>query len=189
MFVLKGTRSPLRTIAYRGTRRTQTIFECLPAGSLVSMRDDNAGVNKRNFLEWARAFVTDVAHLTRDGRKVLLIYDGYRSHMSPAVLRLFRKRNIVAYCLPAHTTGVTQPLDLTVFGSFKTHLAETLRRMHSAGNADARFDVFDFCRMMREAYVKSFTPDTIMGGFRRAGLHPLNPSTVLSLPMLDSSGR
>jgi len=37
--------------------------------------------------------------------------------------------------------------------------------------------------------VKSFTPDTIMGGFRRAGLHPLDHSTVLSLPMLDARGR
>ena len=51
-------------------------------------------------------------------RKVLLVLDGYRSHMTYQALRILRNGGVIVYALPAHTSGYTQPLDVSVFGTF-----------------------------------------------------------------------
>ena len=60
--------------------------------------------------------------LTANYRKVLLVYDGYRSHMGLKVLEIFREGNVIAYALPSHPSGTKQLLDLHVFRSFKENL-------------------------------------------------------------------
>ena len=59
------------------------------------------------------------------------------------VLMLFRDNHIIAYALPAHTSGKTRPLDCVVFGTFKPQL---IKRFNSVGlGADKPSDVFDIC--------------------------------------------
>ena len=79
---------------------------------MVATRPDVASVDMFNFLAWARQIVLDLKDLTDGNLKVLLLYDGYRSHMSLVVLELFRNNNFIAYALPTHTSGTTQPLDV-----------------------------------------------------------------------------
>ena len=43
------------------------------------------------------------------------MYDGYRSHMSLQVLTTFELGGIFVFALPAHTSGSTQPPDISVF--------------------------------------------------------------------------
>ena len=71
-----------------------------------------------NFYLWATQFAMHVADLTTNNRKVLLILDGYRSHMSVQTLHLYNAHRVILYALPAHTSGKTQPLDVTVFSPF-----------------------------------------------------------------------
>ena len=66
-------------------------------------------------------FVMHVADMKVNNRKVLLILDRYRSHMSAHTLHLFNAHRVILYALPVHTSGKTQPLDVTVFSSFKMH--------------------------------------------------------------------
>ena len=73
----------------------------------------------KNILEWCDYFIANVKDLTRGGRKVLLILDGYRSHMSLAALETLDFNNAIVYALPAHTSGKTQPLDATIFLSLR----------------------------------------------------------------------
>ncbi len=56
----------------------------------------------------------------------LLIYDGYRSHMSFQALKILLDGNVEAYALPSHTSGITQPLDVSVFAPFKHHINKEL---------------------------------------------------------------
>ena len=92
-------------------------------------------------------FVQSVHDLARNGRHVLLVYDGYRSHMSLKVLELFQKNNGVVYAIPAHTSGKTQPLDVVVFGIFKKALRDILGACVRL-NGYEKLDTYDFCGML-----------------------------------------
>lgn len=76
----------------------------------------------------ARDFVEAVKENTVGGRKLLLTYDAHRSHLSVAVLGILRKRGVLAYCLPAHTSGKTQPLDVGLYAPFKNYLDREVKR-------------------------------------------------------------
>jgi len=90
------------------------------------MRPELGSVDGTNFLEWAKVWIESNADIPKAGRSILLIYDPYRSHMSLAVLELFQKNNIIVYASPGHTSGKTQPLDVVIFGIFKSALRDIL---------------------------------------------------------------
>jgi hypothetical protein len=130
-------------------------------------------VDKHKFLQWAKIFVEAVADLTTDGRKVLLIYDGYRSHLGLEALKTLMVCGVLAYALPAHTSGTTQPLDVNVFSPFKQALNKHIQFL-STSTGYALYDVFDFAKMMRAAFDAAFTIQNIKSAFRKTGLWPLN---------------
>ena len=94
---------------------------------MVVTREENGGIDTLRLLEWGHVFVEYVEPLARRGRKVLLVYDGYRAHLSLSVLDLFPKNNIIFYVFPLHTSGKTQPLDVVLFSVFKNHLQDAVR--------------------------------------------------------------
>lgn len=71
--------------------------------------------------------------MTVNGRKFLLVYDGYHSHIGLKVLKTLCDGNIIAYDLLAHTSGTLQSLDLIVFRSFKEHLNILVAQAGSGG--------------------------------------------------------
>ena len=75
-----------------------------------------------NVLNWGFAFVESVKDLAASKRKLLLIYDAYRSHITLNVLDLFHSNNVIVYALPAHTSRKTEPLDVVMFSPFKKAL-------------------------------------------------------------------
>jgi len=179
LFVFKGRCLPYREIERNGIKGLDTYQGRLPRNAIVCSRQENGGVNSEIFYSWATQFVKMAGDLTANNRKVLLIYDGYRSHMSLKVLNLFYANDIIAYALPAHTSGKTQPCDVVLFGCFKDELNKVMNSMLSPGDVHV-WDMLDFCSMLREAYERSFTPVNIRASFRRAGVWPLDPSKLLS---------
>lgn len=97
------------------TEAPETLRECLPRNSYTFFREAGGGIDKHNFIAWAEEFVNEVKDLTDGSRKVLLLYDGYRSHMSLKALSIFEKAGIIACAIPAHTSGTTKPLDVGLF--------------------------------------------------------------------------
>jgi hypothetical protein len=51
---------------------TETTADLLPKKSIVTCREDVAGMDKAILIRWARDFVKEVADLTSGGRKILL---------------------------------------------------------------------------------------------------------------------
>ena len=96
------------------------------------MREEGGGIDKHILVKWANLFVQEVTNLTWNGRKVLLLYEGYRSHMSYEALKIRDDGNVIVFALPAHTSGTTQPLDVGIFGPFKANINRLLHDMCSA---------------------------------------------------------
>ncbi len=73
--------------------------------------------------------------------------------MSFQALKMLSDGNVEAYALPSHTSGITQPLDVSVFAQFKHHINEEL--YNNASSTDSRFhpeiSFFDLCRVFRKA--------------------------------------
>ena len=138
-------------------------------------------MDRTNFIYWAYKFLDHVQDRTAHRRKVLLVYDGYRSHLSLDVLDILAKHSAIVYALPAYTSGKTQPCDTVLFGSFKHHLDAALCDCVLA-RPDHTFDPFDFCEVLKFAYNASVTPQNIWASFRRAGLWPVDHTRILEVP-------
>lgn len=128
LFITKGGTIPWREVVKNNCVKIETVFDYLPRGSLATTLEKLAGVDVFSFQAWAVQFVQDVADKTSDVGKVLLNYDGYRSHLGYKAIETLKAGNILAYCLPAHTSCVTQPLDDGIFGPFKVYLNEAIHR-------------------------------------------------------------
>lgn len=123
MDVLKGVKvRTMKVLSSKNDKVVEKIADCLSRRTLVKIRSEVTGVDKINFLGWTHRFVAEVSDLTVGGRKVFLLYDGYRSHMGYQVLKTLKAGGVMAYALPAHTSGDSQPLYVGVFSPFKLHL-------------------------------------------------------------------
>ncbi len=57
--------------------------------------------------------------LNKQHKKILLILDGHSTHTVDANLTFCQQNDIVPCLLPAHTSHITQPLDVGIFNSYK----------------------------------------------------------------------
>lgn len=133
-----------------------------------------AGVNSQIFFEWAQFFLEETIELRSSG-KILLILDGYAAHVQYRALKLFRDNNVIVQGLPAHTSHVLQPLDKSVFRSFKQQIESELSR---AVRRTRTLDAFDVAEVILNSYSKSVIAPHIKSGFRVTGIWDQNNQTI-----------
>ena len=187
LIAVKGKSIKFRVVKSNNASVVKTIADCLPEGSLVTCRDDVAGSDSNSISEWAKEFVKDNEYKLSQG-KILLLMDGYRSHMRYKTLSFLHSANVIAYALPAHTSGVTQPLDVSVFGVSKSKLRDLVDGMPTAGAVNV-YDQFDILKLVTAAYGKAFTRSNIASGFSKSGIYPANLSYVFAQPCPFSSSQ
>ena len=143
-----------------------------PPGSYLAAQK-KGWVTKELYLKWFRFFIEQIPPT----RPVLLIQDGHSSHISLELIELAKQNDIHLLCLPSHTTHVLQPLDVGVFSSFKSHVGLALNALirSSEGRVPTTEDI---PKIVAEAWPKSVTPVNLMSGFRKTGIHPLNPGCI-----------
>ena len=128
---------------------------------------DPPGADSEIVFDWAKSFVKETESLRRNKQHLLLILDGYSAHLQFRTLDLFRKNNIITIALPSHSSHELQPLDVTVFGAFKSYLQ---RELHMASQTKKIFNAFDIASMLHNAYSLSFVAPNIREGFFKCGL-------------------
>lgn len=99
-------------------------------------------VDTKLFYEWAKSFVDETKMLRSIGERVLLIMDGYSSHIAFRALKLLAENGIIVACLSAHTSYVLQPLDASIFGPMKEAFRRLLSRITIITNKGKRNDIF-----------------------------------------------
>ena len=79
----------------------------------------------------------------------MLIVDGHAPHVTNKFIKFTKENKIVCLCLPAHSTHLLQPLDVSVFGplkqNYKILLAEKTRF------ATYNIDKADFISLIQKA--------------------------------------
>lgn len=99
------------------------------------------------------------------------------------VLKYARDNNIHLFHLPSHSSHVTQPLDVCVFGVFKPQMTEALAsfRVKNGMQMSVKNDI------VRDCWEAAFTPANILASFSGPGIFPVDKEKVTD--MLPGRGR
>lgn len=103
--------------------------------------------------------------------------DGHGSHITIEFIEFCLSVNIVAYCLPAHSTHLLQPLDVGLFSPLQKAYGKQVDRLVRFGNVAIHKG--NFLPMLVEARTATYTQKNILSAWRGAGLIPHNPRHVL----------
>ena len=82
-------------------------------------------------------------------------------------------RGVIVFCIPPNTTHVTQPLDVNIFGALKRHWSSVCHT-YLTNNPGSVVTKLQFNSLFSQAWYKSIQPETIVSGFRKTGICPLN---------------
>jgi hypothetical protein len=137
----------------------------------------NGWTDNETGLEWLKHF--DEHTKTRSsGRYRLLILDGHASHHSADFEACCEENNIITLCMPAHSSHLLQPLDVGCFGPLKKAYGREIERLIRC--SITHVSKTDFFPAFHSAIQSSITKVNIQGGFRGAGIIPLDPESVVS---------
>ena len=88
--------------------------------------------------------------------------------------------------LPAHSSHITQPLDVGVFSALKRRYRTHTDDLAMLTNADS-ISKEDFLDCYGKAREEALTIRNGRAGFRATGLWPVDPSKILDHPMLTTT--
>nr|XP_042907942.1 MFS-type transporter clz9-like [Parasteatoda tepidariorum] len=123
------------------------------------------------FLQYLEHFVKYVK-ITKYNNIVLII-DNHNTHITIEAINFCKENGIIMLTLPPHTSHKLQPLDRTVFSSFKEHYNIACNQWMLT-HAGRPITIYDIAECVGKAYPLSFTPKNIVSGFQVTGIYPFN---------------
>ena len=165
-------------IIIKGQKHLTTWYEDarLPADWRINTSSNGWTTNEIG-TDWIEHF----HKLTKDQTKGvyrLLILDGHSSHHSTQFELYCQENNIITLCMPAHSSHILQPLDISCFGPLKKAYGRQIEDLMKASITHITKE--DFLPAFYTAFHDSMTKENIQGGFRGAGIIPFDPERVIS---------
>jgi DDE superfamily endonuclease len=110
----------------------------------------------------------------------MLVIDGYGSHLTKEFVDYCYdpEVKISVFLLPAYSTHILQPLDISMFQSYKHYYQELLEDSIRFGGID--YKQTDFLASFQKMRDLTFKERVIRSAFEKSGLYPFDPSAVLS---------
>ncbi|KAE9116775.1 hypothetical protein PF005_g9599 [Phytophthora fragariae] len=135
---------------------------------------DSSNINGKLFLYWFKWFVS----LLPPERPQLLVLDGHLAPIQLDVVKYGTENDVHLFVLPAHTSHFLQPLDVAVFGVFKT-LYESAVKRFSIQN-DGKMPIKDDIAGIASApLIEACCAENATKGFKDAGLYPLSLDVMM----------
>jgi hypothetical protein len=113
-----------------------------------------------------------------NGAYRLLILDGHESHHSVLFEDYCKENKIITLCMPPHSSHLLQPLDVGCFGPLKQAYGREIEQLIKC--SITHISKTEVLPAFHAAHQATMTNNTIQGGFRGAGLVPLDASHVIS---------
>jgi hypothetical protein len=137
----------------------------------------NGWTDNETGLLWLKHFNQHTVRRS-NGAYRLLIIDGHESHHSVAFEDFCKENKIITLCMPPHSSHLLQPLDVACFGPLKKAYGREIE--HLIKRSVTYISKTEFLSAFHTAHQASITKSNIQGGFRGAGLHPLDAHHVIS---------
>jgi hypothetical protein len=164
-------------VIFKGKNYIESWFDSLPDDWRFEV-SPNGWTSDEISLRWLeKLFIPSTSSRTK-GRYRLLILDGHGSHLTPKFDEICEKNNIIAICMPPHSSHLLQPLDIGCFAVLKRAYGRLIEfKMRSRVNS---INKLEFLEAYPTARIEAFKSETIKNSFAAAGLLPYNPNRVLS---------
>lgn len=111
-----------------------------------------------------------------DTRPILIVYDGHASHVDSQLIETAQAENVTILKLPAHSSHLLQPLDLSVFRPLKLIWEKKLlvwQRRHQGCKIPKKH----FSVLLNETW-NEVSQEIISSGFKKGGIYPFNENVV-----------
>ena len=118
--------------------------------------------------------------------KILLLVDNHESHLSVEAIRFCKANGIVLLSFPPHTTHRMQPLDVGIYGPFKTYIATAFNDWMLAHPGQA-ITIRNISSLSNKAYENAFSMKNIKNAFQKTGLWPLDRLAFTEADFIGSS--
>ncbi|KAG6989282.1 hypothetical protein FocnCong_v021175 [Fusarium oxysporum f. sp. conglutinans] len=109
----------------------------------------------------------------------LLVLDQHKSHITAELMKKAWLHKIWLSWLPSHSSHITQPLDVAVFGPLKTYYRQFTRSWASY-EATSPHQQRLFLKAYERASLKALSRRNIISGFTASGLFPINLQKALA---------
>lgn len=136
-------------------------------------------------LHWLKTKFTPWAKHRLQGTHIMLIVDGHGSHVSLEFIDFCIKNQIVALCLPPHTTHILQPLDVGIFGPLSQTYKMLIERKCQYGTGWS-VNKTSFLQHYIEAREKAISQKNILSSWTATGLIPYDPELVMAKKCLGT---
>ena len=130
-------------------------------------------------------------------RPVALLVNGHSTHIDIEISKLCKEKGIPLYCLPAHSSHITQPLDVGFYGPLKQAWKKAVAN-YAVDHIGKSVTKQTFARIFKEAWENTVKVSTIVNLFLVAGIYPVDftaihrekviPSTLYRVEEVASTG-
>ena len=138
--------------------------------------NENAYMTQDIFRSWVKKFV-ELSNPTKDS-PALLIMDNFVGHLDNQGIEYLFAHHVFVIGLPQHTSDLTQPLDLSVYGPYKLAYRKNFASIQEQ-TLIKTISQRDFTSIVIKSYKEAFSFANIASGFQRAGIVPFVPMVVL----------
>ena len=128
-------------------------------------------------VEWLKKCFEPATRDKANGEFRLLICDGHDSHISAEFIRHCIANDILLMLLPPHSSHLMQLLDVGVFFPLKQAMGGFLDRIYRTGIS--RIQKAEWFECLIKARAKAVNKKNIEGGWRGAGIYPMDPLKVI----------
>jgi hypothetical protein len=151
--------------------------------SFAIFAQENAYMVDELFERWMQQMFLPYTAEQRKAGPILLVYDNFSAHVTPAVLKLCAANNIEVIGLPPHSSNYLQPLDLSCNAPLKRYYEVNLDHWKARQLPGRAVTVQDLVVILAKpqhrlitasAWDRAFCPDNVMAGFAAAGIYPFN---------------
>lgn len=171
---------------FPGKRWNDEFLNGAPAGSTGSMSEtgwSNSGIFERYVTE----HLAKHANINENNNQcTLILYDGHKSHLSLTLTEWARQRHVVLFVLPPHSSHLTQPLDVGVFGPFKCQYNQECQ-IYMQKNPGVSITKYEVAQLTAKPYLKALSPENIISAFRKSGVYPFNAGVITTSQVAPST--
>ncbi|KAJ3453388.1 hypothetical protein MRS44_017635 [Fusarium solani] len=131
------------------------------------------------FLKWFELVFLPETKPKKPDQWRILVLDQHKTHITGDLMKTAWKSKVWLSWLPSHSSHLTQPLDVAVFGPLKVFYHEETRGWAIYSITSPRQKQL-FVSAYKRASMKAMTEKNIRAGFRASGIYPLDVTKALA---------
>lgn len=103
--------------------------------------------------------------------------DGHSTHFDLEISKFCEKNSMLLYCIPAHSSHITEPPDVSFYGLLKQAWKKAVSTC-AAQNLGMSVTKETIARTFREAWDNTVKVPNVVSSFKNAGIYPVNFSAI-----------